>query len=269
MKYIINKSVVFDSNELTLHLYENTQIVARLTKPATRLLLTLIQNSGVSVSREELLENVWLTYGFTASNAGLNNYISELRKAFSSLGYNHELIITIPKLGFRFESEIDILDSAVISSKSGSATEEKVSSICEDTSPETRLVKQDDHDAISPSYRKVYIILTGVTFLILCIFFLKKTSNDNYTSHKISNIDNCNVYVIGRALQNNDVLSKINTVLKKEDIDCKSLPSDVFYLEDRIGKRTVRADLISVCSKTDNERYDTCFNIKSQRNTSK
>ena len=80
MKYIVNKTVVFDSNEMTLYLYENTQIVTRLTKPATRLLLTLIQNSGVNVNRDTLLENVWLTYGFTASNAGLNNYISELRK---------------------------------------------------------------------------------------------------------------------------------------------------------------------------------------------
>lgn len=269
MKYIINKTIVFDSNELTLYLYENTQIVARLTKPATRLLLTLIQNSGVNVNRDTLLENVWLTYGFTASNAGLNNYISELRKAFSSLGYNHELIITIPKLGFRFESEIDILDSDVISSKSKPAEEETVSSISEDAAPKTVLVKPNGRETTPSSHRKVYSVLAGITFVILCIFLFKEIINDNYTSHKIAKIDNCNVYILGQAFQKNDVLSKVNAVLKREDVDCKSLPSDVFYLEDRIGKSTVRADLTSVCSKSDNERYDTCFNIKSQRNTSK
>lgn len=270
MKYIINKTVVFDSNELTLYLYENMQIVARLTKPATRLLLTLIQNSGVSVSRDTLLENVWLTYGFTASNAGLNNYISELRKAFSSLGYNHELIITIPKLGFRFESEIDIEDSAVISSKSKPAEEEEtVSAISEDAALKTVLVKPNGRETTSSSHRKVYSFLAGITFVILCIFLFKKISNDNYISHKIAKIDNCNVYIIGRDFQKNDVLSKVNAVLKRENVDCTNLQSDVFYLEDRIDERTVRADLISVCSKSDNERYDTCFNIKSQRNTSK
>ncbi|AVN32291.1 winged helix-turn-helix domain-containing protein [Serratia marcescens] len=267
MKYIVNKTVVFDSNEMTLYLYENTQIVTRLTKPATRLLLTLIQNSGVNVNRDTLLENVWLTYGFTASNAGLNNYISELRKAFSSLGYKHELIITIPKLGFRFESKIDIMDPAVISSES--VEEEKVSEISEDAAPKTVLVKLGDREITSFPHRKVYSVLTGITLVILCIFFLKNISNDSHAYHKIAKIDNCNVYIIGQVFQKNDVLSEVNAVLKREEVDCTSFPSDVFYLEDRIGKRTVRADLISVCSKSDNDRYNTCFNIKSQRNTSK
>lgn len=269
MKYIINKTVVFDSNELTLYLYENTQIVARLTKPATRLLLTLIQNSGVNVNRDTLLENVWITYGFTASNAGLNNYISELRKAFSSLGYNHELIITIPKLGFRFESEIDILDPAVISSKSEPAEEGKVSVISEDAALKTVPVKSGGRKRTSLPHRKVYFVLTGITLVILFAFFFKNINNDSHAYHKIAKIDNCNVYIIGQAFQKNDVLSKVNAVLKREEVDCTNLQSDVFYLEDRIGKRTVRADLISVCSKSDNDRYNTCFNIKSQRNTSK
>ncbi|ASM15410.1 winged helix-turn-helix domain-containing protein [Serratia marcescens] len=269
MKYIINKTVVFDSNELTLYLYENTQIVARLTKPATRLLLTLIQNSGVNVNRDTLLENVWITYGFTASNAGLNNYISELRKAFSSLGYNHELIITIPKLGFRFESEIDILDPAVISSKSEPAEEGKVSVISEDAALKTVPVKSGGRKRTSLPHRKVYFVLTGITLVILFAFFFKNITNDSHAYHKIAKIDNCNVYIIGQAFQKNDVLSKVNAVLKREEVDCTNLQSDVFYLEDRIGKHTVRADLISVCSKSDNDRYNTCFNIKSQRNTSK
>lgn len=267
MKYIINKTVVFDSNELTLCLYENTQIVARLTKPATRLLLALIQNNRVSVTRETLLDNVWLNYGFTASNAGLNNYISELRKAFTSLGCHHELIITIPKLGFRFEAEIDILDSAVISSKS--VAEIKASSITEGAAKEIAEEKPDDHETASFSHRKLYFFLAVIIFFTLYIFFFKNSGNDNYTYHRIAKIDNCNVYSLGKLYQKNDVLSKISAVLKREDIDCKSLLSDVFYLEDRIGKHTVRADLISVCSKPDDKRYDACFNIKSQRDTSK
>lgn len=271
MKYIINKTVIFDSTELTLCLYENTQIVARLTKPATRLLLALIQKSGISITREALLENVWLTYGFTASNAGLNNYISELRKAFSSLGYDHELIITLPKLGFRFEAEIDLHDSSIIIPESLSLVEENESLINIEKPEETSQLPPPIIEKISISRRKELFVLAGciLIFAMSGIMILNITKKEEYDYQKITKIDNCDIYVLGKTRQPGELSERIANVLKQEAVDCKNIPSSVFYFEDRIGKNTVRADLTSVCSKDEGDHYDTCFNIKSQRNTLK
>lgn len=271
MKYIINKTVIFDSNELTLCLYENTQIVARLTKPATRLLLVLIQNNGISVTRETLLDNVWLTYGFTASNAGLNNYISELRKAFTSLGCHHELIITIPKLGFRFEAEVDLSDAGTAAPEQNLNDEENRMLTSPDEIQEAVLIKPPTSKNEAPSKRNrnfIFLASSALFLGLLGAIVLSITDSKNYDYHKIISIDRCDIYVLNKTPRLVDPAEKINFALKREGVDCKNIPSDVFYLEDRISKKNVRTDLISVCSKADNNRYDTCFNIKNQRNTS-
>ncbi|MGC2909186.1 winged helix-turn-helix domain-containing protein [Serratia marcescens] len=271
MKYIINKTVVFDSNELTLCLYENTQIVARLTKPATRLLLALIQNNRVSVTRETLLDNVWLNYGFTASNAGLNNYISELRKAFTSLGCHHELIITLPKLGFRFEAEIDLSDVGTVAPEQNQNYEENGVLTSPEEIQEAVLTKPPTSKNEAPSKRNrnfIFLASSALFLGLLSAIVLNNTHHKNYDYHKIISIDRCDIYVLNKTPLLVDPAEKINFALKREGVDCKNIPSDVFYLEDRISKKNVRTDLISVCSKADNNRYDTCFNIKNQRNTS-
>lgn len=109
MKYIINLTISFDLDSRKLSLYDDERIFIELTKPATRLLMELIKNNRINTSREELLNNVWLNYGFAASNAGLNNYISELRKSFVTLEMNREVIITIPKIGFRLDADIQTI----------------------------------------------------------------------------------------------------------------------------------------------------------------
>lgn len=72
-----------------------------LLKPTCRLLSILVRNNKILISRERLLNEVWGDYGLKASNNNLNNYISMLRKAFSSLGEDN-IVITQPRLGFRF-----------------------------------------------------------------------------------------------------------------------------------------------------------------------
>ncbi|CAI1526368.1 MAG: winged helix-turn-helix domain-containing protein [Serratia marcescens] len=273
MKYIIDKFVIFDSNSLTLHLYDNSQVTTRLTKPATRLLLELIQNNRTSMARDDLFKKVWLTHGFTASNAGLNNYISELRKAFSLLGHDREIIITIPKLGFRLEAVIDLFDSNIEPSGAANAADEQGSSENNDAPLETTPEDQSIPER-SPSFLHQKVIIFSATIIlgiIVAVVILKMTNQDNYPYQKIATLDQCEIYGLGKLQHNlnNELTVRISGLLKHEEVDCKNIPSDVFYLEDRITTNSVRADLVSVCSKTGSHHYDTCFNIKSQRNTSK
>lgn len=56
--------------------------------------------------RETLIKHVWEDYGFSPSSATLSNHISELRKAFEALGINKDILITVPRVGFKMEAEI-------------------------------------------------------------------------------------------------------------------------------------------------------------------
>ncbi|GAB3415574.1 hypothetical protein GCM10027361_29000 [Erwinia aphidicola] len=110
MYFILNKGLKFnpDVNEISLINDQHNSVV--LSKPATRLLLTLIQNANNVVTRDFLLKNVWEDYGYTPSNNNLYMAISELRKAFTSLWKDIELIKTIPKVGLTLEAAIDVFE---------------------------------------------------------------------------------------------------------------------------------------------------------------
>ncbi|MBL3521202.1 winged helix-turn-helix domain-containing protein [Serratia plymuthica] len=272
MKYIINKIVVFNSDELTLFLYENNQVVTKLTKPASRLLLELIQNNKKNITRDDLLERVWTTYGFTASNAGLNNYISELRKAFALLGLANEIIVTIPKLGFRFEGYIDLINPY--------AEGADITSAAEETAPENRVDESKSAEGgvdspikdFLPARRKWLITalgLTGIFMLTVTSLIKWEDSDDAHPYQKIFKFNNCNVYTVGKTESTDDLRMNIEGILNREGIDCLHSSGDVFYIEDRLNKKDVRASLISFCNKNKNNHYDACFNIKNQRNTTK
>lgn len=63
--------------------------------------------TGDVLSREYLLTEVWDKYGLRGSNSNLNQYIILLRRALAGYGYDN-LIITIPKMGFRLNTDIEI-----------------------------------------------------------------------------------------------------------------------------------------------------------------
>ncbi|QGH59997.1 transcriptional regulator [Serratia proteamaculans] len=272
MKYIINKIVVFNSEELTLFLYENNQVVTSLSKPASRLLVELIQNNKKNITRDDLLERVWSTYGFTASNAGLNNYISELRKAFALLGLVNEIIVTIPKLGFRFEGYIDLINPYAEDKDITSVEEEKVITNTVDDSKKAEKAVNLPIKYFSKAKIKWLITVLGLAgVFILTVHLLSKwkSSDEAHPYQKILKINNCDVYTVGVTDNTDDLSMNIEHILKREGIDCLHSSGDVFYIEDRLNKKDVRASLISFCNKNKNNYYDTCFNIKNQRNTTK
>ncbi|ANS41619.1 transcriptional regulator [Serratia inhibens] len=110
MKYLINLSIIFDVDKKCLSFYDDEKIFIDLTNPAARLLIELIKNNGSEITRDNLLTRVWTDYGFADSNASLNNCISELRKAFSALGMAKKVILTIPKVGFMMDAEVQAVD---------------------------------------------------------------------------------------------------------------------------------------------------------------
>ncbi|MGQ8816417.1 winged helix-turn-helix domain-containing protein [Serratia sp. NA_13] len=279
MKYIINKIVVFNSEELTLFLYENNQVVTRLTKPASRLLLELIQNNKKNITRDDLLERVWTTYGFTASNAGLNNYISELRKAFALLGLVNEIIVTIPKLGFRFEADIVLAEAMLLPSEpmdnQGDSPNNEVEVEVEVEVEEKMIEKEGSKKrfylrSFTKSKKITVFIVLAVGALLIAILISRYKEHHNYAPYtKVSELGNCDIYVIGHAETDASHTQKVIDVLNDKNIDCASSEKDVYYSEDRFDRKLQRAELISVCSKNNENHYDNCLNLKIQRDVLK
>ncbi|OPW88333.1 transcriptional regulator [Citrobacter sp. A316] len=97
---IIGDGLVFRPHKNTLKDLASGEM-ATLNNVATQLLLYLLQNGKEISSRDEILRNVFQHNGARATDANLNQHISFLRKAITSTGHPAELIVTIPRIGFR------------------------------------------------------------------------------------------------------------------------------------------------------------------------
>lgn len=108
MIYKINEMVMFKPADGAIWRVDNPEQVISLTITNCNLLSLLLNNKGEILSRECILEDIWDKQGLRSSNNTLNQYISILRRTFSLLGIEDEVIRTIPKVGFCLNSSIKI-----------------------------------------------------------------------------------------------------------------------------------------------------------------
>ena len=76
----------------------------RLTPKAFDLLLVLVEESGRTVEKDELLEKVWA--GTMVEENNLNQNITALRKSLGDSRQESQYIATIPGVGYRFVAEV-------------------------------------------------------------------------------------------------------------------------------------------------------------------
>ncbi|HKY43334.1 MAG TPA: winged helix-turn-helix domain-containing protein [Pyrinomonadaceae bacterium] len=76
----------------------------RLTPKALELLLVLIEASGRTVEKDELLEKVWA--GTIVEENNLNQNITALRKSLGDSRHDSQYIATIPGVGYRFVADV-------------------------------------------------------------------------------------------------------------------------------------------------------------------
>lgn len=108
MKYILDNTITFRTDDYLFLNESNGEVVATLTLTMGRLLTYLIENHGDVCTREDILENVWEAYGLHSSNNSLNKYVSDIRKIFNSLELNEKYIITVPRIGFMLSAELNV-----------------------------------------------------------------------------------------------------------------------------------------------------------------
>ncbi|MBG6246085.1 CadC family transcriptional regulator [Candidatus Symbiopectobacterium sp. 'North America'] len=101
MAYLINQTIIFNDGEGTLSWRDREGEAISLSAPIARILATLIDNPGVTLSRELLLREALEKYSLSPSISNFNNYISLLKKVLRNFGLA-EAIVTVPKSGIVF-----------------------------------------------------------------------------------------------------------------------------------------------------------------------
>lgn len=108
MTWLIDGYIIYDENGSSITNKETNDTVL-LPATASRLLSFLVRHHGTTLTRDEILDQVWDKYGYKASNNTLTQYISLIRKDFLLLGFSSDFIITIPRIGFVLTKEVDVI----------------------------------------------------------------------------------------------------------------------------------------------------------------
>lgn len=95
-------------------LYAEDQKISLPIK-AVELLTLLVENTGRTVSKEEILQNIWCETYVDENNLAV--MISALRKAFGEGKNDNRFIETIPRRGYRFVHEIEATECDLILEK--------------------------------------------------------------------------------------------------------------------------------------------------------
>jgi len=107
MRFEIEGFITFDTEDASL-VNSLTGDCIELSATSTRLFSSLLQRRGDIISRVDIFHSVFEQYGARASNSNLNQYISTLRHNLSSLGVERNVIITVPRIGFKISDEITV-----------------------------------------------------------------------------------------------------------------------------------------------------------------
>ncbi|KFC93125.1 hypothetical protein GLGR_3516 [Leminorella grimontii ATCC 33999 = DSM 5078] len=253
MLYLINKNIVFNTEDRTLAMLQDEMSVVVLSNSSNRLLYELLYDYGQTVSRDTLFQNVWDKHGLVSSNSNLNHYISQLRKSLTSFGLNDKVIITVPKVGFRFsdtipvvliseegdsprakedepstysvDREIDKLASEILTKTAGRASsEDEESEQPTISTPEPAVIKVDNgrpQRLSGGSKRFSFLLLASLIFaLALGAYYVWKgevKSKDAILSFK----HECHVYTFSQRQASPGSLRKeIELLMKNRDILC-------------------------------------------------
>lgn len=234
MNYLIDDKVIYDPLNGSLKLTNERQSEAvSLTTIANKILLFLISHHGQLVSRNTLFDEIWEKEGSVASSNTLNQYISLLRKTFANYFGEMEVIITVPRAGYTFNSEVKV-----------------------------RQYKKK----IEVIRRKNYVISFFIALLMIGISIpvINQISVINdITPRKIGELKGCPVYDLSGV--KSDVADNSEYEVAKEALEmnnqiCTETTSFYIYAEEAIHLHKPARVLFSRCIEW-NDNRDTCQNI--------
>lgn len=242
MIYKINDSIYFSDEQHMIWSSDNEDDKVSITSTTCRLFSFLLQSQGDVLTRDCILIEVWDAYGLRSTNNTLNKYISDLRNIMKRIGLVDDVIITLPKVGFKISESIDI---EVIDQK-------------ESLSPNNK-----SHLPLSMVKLCTVIILTLV---FVCAFFFYKPQYTvlNQSTYPIGKIKNCSIYSLKNnpKFTNSNTLIFANRIIEKNGIECDSNRIIYINVSDDLNKKNIRRSFVANCIvNTPENLIYTCDNI--------
>lgn len=264
MVYRINQTVIFNPDDGTLTLVEESHQDCvgeiSLTPTASRLLHHLITHQGSVLQREELLERVWDNYGLKSSNNSLNQYISMLRRNFADLGLEEIVIVTVPRIGFMFSQELN-----VVAEQGQSLPIKPVdkSPPGEDAPPDAPAPAA----ASSTAKRRkgLFILLAMLTLANLGYAIYRAAIPDSAryeARYRIGELHGCPVYSFYRASTDSQraILEKVEQKMEQADFACPA-GSEIYYrAQETLDDASAPLPFVAVCYSLANNLYAKCNN---------
>ena len=93
------RHVVIDFDD---HSFVSNGVPVKVDHKAIEVLQLLIEHTGNTVTTDEFMQKIWI--GKPSSPEVVTSAIARLRRCFKLAGISDELIITVPKVGYRFEA---------------------------------------------------------------------------------------------------------------------------------------------------------------------
>ncbi|AIA69837.1 winged helix-turn-helix domain-containing protein [Pectobacterium atrosepticum] len=184
MVYLINDLIIFNEGEGTLAWIERENEATSVNFPISRLLCLLIENQGVTLSRDFLLTEALEKHALCPSLNNLNNYLSLLRKVLREFDLS-DSIVTIPKMGIVFNAESIVLH---LKKDMGEEEKEKLNQEAEDEFGENFYEEKKpfsiEHHAIPEPVRKQQYIKFLLIWAAIVGVFLLVLANVNRFSYR-------------------------------------------------------------------------------------
>lgn len=246
MKYLIDKATEFNSDDGTLY-YPASQDVIKLPLPASRLLEEFLTSEGRDLTREYLLETVWDNHGLQASGNNLNQYVSILRRNLTLLEC-HELIVTLPKVGFKLNTAVSVErmeDAPVVPPASGKPAI---------TVTPVQLPSES---------RQIGLFLLSIIVLAGIFFgFRTYSGSDNDMTEILQADTGCKVIYL-KDIADDDkgaFLHRVGNILKANNVQCGKNQVVIYNIEESTFSKNYHRTLLSICSLGKNKEIISCDN---------
>lgn len=105
-QYRLNESFLFDDETFQITQLSSSRAPIKLSATATRCLKVLIEHQGETVNKDKLIHESWGKFGMMVTEGSMWKNISQLRQGFQKLQVPYEVIITVPRLGYTFSSQM-------------------------------------------------------------------------------------------------------------------------------------------------------------------
>lgn len=259
MVFVIDNRVFYRSEDGAIWPSGDEGSTVILTLTMNRLLACLLEKHGQVLTRNELLDSVWDAHGLRSSSHTLNKYISELRKHFVQFGIVEECITTVPRVGFMFNSDVEVRVLTQPTSEDESQLQ--------DENNDVQIVKQ--RSPMRVRYRKLSVSLALAVVLIsatLITLGLKVPSKDlaqvkELKTYFLFNYGACPVYTVQR---NSASLSEQKKELfielaKENGVNCLEGASFLYQVSESYLYGNKGRAFISRCTAR-NDKYISCLN---------